>query len=631
MIGTAGHIDHGKSTLVQALTGTDPDRWAEEKARGMTIDLGFARMDLPDGRRVGIVDVPGHERFIRNMVAGATGIDIVILVVAADDGVMPQTREHLSIMQMLGVARGFVALTKVDIVDPEMAELAEEDVRETVEGTFLEGEPILHVSAMTGLGMDELRALLMSMASEAEPRQSEGVFRMPVQRVFSARGFGTILTGIPMTGVLSVGDVVEVLPSGQKGKVRGIQAYHESSDTARAGHSTALNISDIDHHQVQRGDVVAAPGFFKPQLMVGASLLVLGGLPLPVVNRMQVRVHTGTADAIGEMVLLDAEELQGGQEGLVQFRMEAPLVCAPGDRFVVRLASPAITLGGGVILEESRYRLKRFKTFIIDELVRQASSLGSTAALLEALLVRSPERWASLEEMAMGVKRPRGETEELLQSLATEGKVVDMGKAKWIHAETLSLCQVELQEGLEGWFEENPLRARMDIRDLRARLKLDPALIGVLLEREAAEGKVVLSTGGFVALAGREVALDPEVARLRDGVLMALKEGRFQPPSPDELAAAQSAPRASIDSILKLGVDEGAVTHIGADLYLSGDVVEEARQAVIANCQANGHLEIPELRDALGTTRKFLIPILEQFDTEGLTLRQAGRRVLKKK
>lgn len=631
MIGTAGHIDHGKSTLVQALTGTDPDRWAEEKARGMTIDLGFARMDLPDGRRVGIVDVPGHERFIRNMVAGATGIDIVILVVAADDGVMPQTREHLSIMQMLGVARGFVALTKVDIVDPEMAELAEEDVRETVVGTFLEGEPILHVSAMTGLGMDELRALLMSMASEAEPRQSEGVFRMPVQRVFSARGFGTILTGIPMTGVLSVGDVVEVLPSGQKGKVRGIQAYHESSDTARAGHSTALNISDIDHHQVQRGDVVAAPGFFKPQLMVGASLLVLGELPLPVVNRMQVRVHTGTADAIGEMVLLDAEELQGGQEGLVQFRMEAPLVCAPGDRFVVRLASPAMTLGGGVILEESRYRLKRFKTFIIDELVRQASSLGSTAALLEALLVRSPERWASLEEMAMGVKRPRGETEELLQSLATEGKVVDMGKAKWIHAETLSLCQVELQEGLEGWFEENPLRARMDIRDLRARLKLDPALIGVLLEREAEEGKVVLSTGGFVALAGREVALDPEVARLRDGVLMALKEGRFQPPSPDELAAAQSAPRASIDTILKLGVDEGAVTHIGAELYLSGDVVEEARQAVIANCQANGHLEIPELRDALGTTRKFLIPILEQFDTEGLTLRQAGRRVLKKR
>ncbi|QDV06847.1 Selenocysteine-specific elongation factor [Planctomycetes bacterium Poly30] len=631
VIGTAGHIDHGKSTLVQALTGTDPDRWAEEKARGMTIDLGFARMDLPDGRRVGIVDVPGHERFIRNMVAGATGIDLVILVVAADDGVMPQTREHLSIMQMLGVKRGFVALTKVDIVDPDMADLAEEDVRETVEGTFLEGAPIVHVSAIQGTGMEELKGLLMSMAAEAEPRQAEGVFRMPVQRVFSARGFGTILTGIPVSGVLSVGEMVEVLPSGQRGKVRGIQAYHESSDTARAGHSTALNISDIDHHEVHRGDVVATPGFFKPQSMVGAQLLALEGLPLPIVDRMQVRVHTGTTDAIGEMVLLDAEELAGGQEGLVQFRMETPLVCAPGDRFVLRLASPAMTLGGGVILEESRYRLKRFKTFIIDELQRQAASLGSTAALLEALLVRSPERWASLEDMALGIKRPRQETEELLRELQSEGKVADLGKSKWIHAETLDLCLTELNESLAGWFAEHPLRGRMDIRDLRARLKLDPALIGVLLDREAAEGRVVLSTGGFVALAGREVTLDPEVAKLRDGVLAALREARFQPPSPGELATALGVPRPSVDTVLKLGVDEGQVTHIGAELYLSGEVVEEARRAVIANCQVHGHLEIPDLRDALGTTRKFLIPILEQFDTEGLTLRQAGRRVLKKK
>ena len=630
VIGTAGHIDHGKSTLVQALTGTDPDRWAEEKARGMTIDLGFAGMDLPDGRRVGIVDVPGHERFIRNMVAGATGIDIVILVVAADDGVMPQTREHLAIMDMLGVKRGFVALTKVDAVDPEMAELAEEDVRETVEGTFLEDTPILHVSAIEGIGMDDLREHLMSMATLAEPRQSEGVFRMPVQRVFSARGFGTIVTGIPVTGSLKVGEVVEVLPSGQKGKVRGIQAYHEAADVARAGHSTALNITDIDHHLVNRGDVVATPGFFKPQTMVGARLKALHTLGISVANRMQVRVHTGTADAIGELVLLDAEELKAGEEGLVQFRMETPLVCAPGDPFVVRLASPALTLGGGVILEESRYRLKRFKTFIIDELERQASSLGSTSALLEAMLVRSPERWAALDELALGVKRPRAETEGLLSEMQTEAKVVDLGKSKWIHSETLGLCLVELSESLNGWFGENPLRARMDIRDLRARMKLDPALVGVLLEREAEEGRVVLSAGGFLALAGREVTLDPEVAQRREDVLTRLREARFQPPSPEELAVACSCSSDAIDTILKLGVDEGSVTHIGAELYLSGEVVEEARLAVIANCEKNGHLEIPELRDAIGTTRKFLIPILEQFDTEGLTLRQAGRRVLKK-
>jgi selenocysteine-specific elongation factor len=631
VIGTAGHIDHGKSTLVQALTGTDPDRWAEEKARGMTIDLGFARMDLPDGRRVGIVDVPGHERFIRNMVAGATGIDIVILVVAADDGVMPQTREHLAIMDMLGVHRGFVALTKVDAVDGEMAELAEEDVRETVEGTFLEGAPILHVSALEGTGMDSLREHLMSMATLAEPRQSMGVFRMPVQRVFSARGFGTIVTGIPVTGALKVGEVVELLPSGQKGKVRGIQAYHEATEVARAGHSTALNIADIDHHEVHRGDVVATPGFFKPQTMVGARLKALHTLSISVANRMQVRVHTGTADALGELVLLDADELKAGEEGLVQFRMETPLVCAPGDPFVVRLASPAITLGGGVILEESRYRLKRFKTFIIDELERQAASLGSTSALLEAMLVRSPERWSSVEDLALGVKRPRAETEGLLQEMQGEGKVVDLGKSKWIHAETLGLCLEELTESMGGWFAENPLRARMDIRDLRARMKLDPTLVGVLLEREEQDGRVVLSAGGFLAPAGRKIELDPEVSRLQGGVLQRLKEARFQPPSPDELAQSLGAAREAIDTILKLGVDEGSLTHIGAELYLSGEVVEEARQAVVANCEKNGHLEIPELRDAIGTTRKFLIPILEQFDTEGLTLRQAGRRVLKKR
>ncbi len=597
----------------------------------MTIDLGFARMDLPDGRRVGIVDVPGHERFIRNMVAGATGIDIVILVVAADDGVMPQTREHLAIMDMLGVHRGFVALTKVDAVDGEMAELAEEDVRETVEGTFLEGAPILHVSALEGTGMDSLREHLMSMATLAEPRQSMGVFRMPVQRVFSARGFGTIVTGIPVTGALKVGEVVELLPSGQKGKVRGIQAYHEATEVARAGHSTALNIADIDHHEVHRGDVVATPGFFKPQTMVGARLKALHTLSISVANRMQVRVHTGTADALGELVLLDADELKAGEEGLVQFRMETPLVCAPGDPFVVRLASPAITLGGGVILEESRYRLKRFKTFIIDELERQAASLGSTSALLEAMLVRSPERWSSVEDLALGVKRPRAETEGLLQEMQGEGKVVDLGKSKWIHAETLGLCLEELTESMGGWFAENPLRARMDIRDLRARMKLDPTLVGVLLEREEQDGRVVLSAGGFLAPAGRKIELDPEVSRLQGGVLQRLKEARFQPPSPDELAQSLGAAREAIDTILKLGVDEGSLTHIGAELYLSGEVVEEARQAVVANCEKNGHLEIPELRDAIGTTRKFLIPILEQFDTEGLTLRQAGRRVLKKR
>lgn len=632
VVGTAGHIDHGKSTLVRALTGIEPDRWAEEKERGMTIDLGFARFELEDGRRVGLIDVPGHERFIRNMVAGATGIDLVILVVAADDGVMPQTREHLSIMQLLGVSRGFIALTKVDVVDAEMVELAELDVREAVAGTFLEDAPLHRVSAVTGAGLDDLKATLVAMASEAEPRSADGVFRMPVQRVFSARGFGTVLTGVPVSGTARIGDVLEVLPRGGTGKVRGIQAYHEAAETARAGHSSALNLSDVDHKAVERGDVVATPGYFKPQDMVGAELRVLEDSPWPVRNRMPVRVHCGTSDAVGEVVLLDAPELEQGQSGLVQFRLETPLVCAPGDRYVVRLASPMVTLGGGVVLEESRYRLKRFKTFVIEELRRQAESLGSASSLLEAQLARAPERWAPLDELSSGIKRTREDTRELLAELAADGRAVDLGQGqRWIHAETLELSLEEVRDAVTSWFSANPLRARMDVRDVRSGVKLDPGLLKLLLEREFEAGRYRLDAGGFLAIEGREVALDEETRNLLDRVRTVHVEARFQPPSLAEAAAAVGATEDEVARVLLLLVDQGAVTRISGDLHLSAEALEEARESIVANCERNDHLEIPELRDALDTTRKFLIPVLEHFDAVGLTLRQAGRRVLKRR
>ncbi|MEZ6013670.1 MAG: selenocysteine-specific translation elongation factor [Planctomycetota bacterium] len=632
VIGTAGHIDHGKSTLVRVLTGIDPDRLAEEKERGMTIDLGFARFDLPDGRCVGIVDVPGHERFVRNMVAGATGIDLVLLVVAADDGVMPQTREHLSIMRVLGVMRGLVVLTKIDMVDEEMRMLAEDDVRTAVAGSFLEGAPIVHVSSTSGEGIEALKALIVELAAGMEPRTAEGIFRLPIQRVFSARGFGTVVTGIPVSGTARIGDVLEVLPAGKKGKVRSIQAYHEGSDTARAGHSSALALADIDLADVQRGDVVATPGFFQAQKMVGASVEALDSALRPISNRMRVRVHTGTSDALGEVILLDADELAPGQVGLVQFRMEEPLVCAPGDRFVLRLASPVETLGGGVILEESRYRLKRFKTFVLDELSRQAQSLGSPEALLESILARAPERWLSIDDLARAVKRERVEVQRMLEGLQAAGKAAPLGpQPRWIHAATLELAIAEQRDVIEGWFAANPLRARMDLRDVRAGLSMDPNLVGMLLEREAAAGRLVLEAGGKLGLAGREVTLDEGTRKLVDGLTQALVEARLAPPSPDELAEALRAPRAEIDRCLRLLVDTGEVVHVGGELFASAVAIEAGKAAVIANCEKNGGLEIPELRDALDTTRKFLIPMLEYFDAQGVTQRKAGRRVLKRK
>jgi len=632
VIGTAGHIDHGKSSLVRALTGIDPDRLEEEKARGLTIDLGFAPLELPDGRLVGIVDVPGHERFIKNMVAGATGIDLVLLVVAADDGVMPQTREHLSIMGLLGVARGLVVLNKIDLVDEEMVELAEEDVRETLAGTFLEDAPILRVSALSGEGLDALRAALFAEAARALPRSADGVFRMPIQRVFSAKGFGTVVTGIPVSGEVKLGDSLEILPGGQKGRVRGLQAYKQTTDRARAGHSTAINLSDVSHREVHRGCVAASPGFFRAMRMVGARLTLLASLDSPLENRTPIRLHCGTAEVVGEVVLLDSPELAPGETGLVQFRLEEHLVCAPGDPFILRLASPLVTLGGGRILEESRHRLKRFKGFVLDELARQEGSLDSPRDLLEVLLAREGKELGTVEELAREVKRPREETRTMLEELARAGRCVSADKGqKWLHVEALEAALEELRETLERWFAENDKREFAPVREIRTRLGHDPAFLGFLLEEETARGGLSVESGGRIRLAGRAIDLDEGERELARRIGEVLEGARFQPPTLEELAASLGAEPAVLGTLVAMLVDRGELVPLGGGLYLAGSVAEEARSAVVENCGRNGHLEIPELRDRLSTTRKYLIPLLERLDAEGLTLRQGGHRVLKRR
>lgn len=631
VIGTAGHIDHGKSTLVRALTGIDPDRLKEEKERGLTIDLGFAPLQLPDGRHVGIVDVPGHERFIKNMVAGASGIDLVVLVVAADDGVMPQTREHLSIMQLLGVNRGLVAMTKVDMVEPELVELAQEDVREVLAGTFLEGAPILPLSAVTGQGFDEFKARLFEMAGEARPRETDGVFRMPVQRVFSKQGFGTVLTGIPVSGKVSVGDTLEVQPGGQRGKVRGIQAYREACESARAGHSTAINLTDIERGSVERGAVVATPGFFQAIRMVGAKFRALSDIPRPIANRTPVRVHVGTAEAVGEVVPLDCEEIQPGTEALVQLRLEEPIVCAPGDPFILRLASPALTLGGGVIVEESRYRLKRFKGFVLDELSQQQSSLDSLASLLEVQLARRRLELVPTADLAYSIKRSPKETLELLRDLRARDVVwCTPAEDRWLHTERMQEARDALFEAASAWFEAHAHRKVMDVGDLRREMNWDATLFAAMLEAEKDAGRLSVESGGKIALAGREVELDPETRSLFDAISTALSAGAFQPPSPADLAATTRSSEKRVREVLALMCDLGRAGRVGGDLFVGGPELERARAAIVENCERNGSLAIPELRDALGTTRKFLIPLLEYFDAQGVTLRQGGHRVLKR-
>ena len=629
VLGTAGHIDHGKSTLVRALTGTDPDRLKEEKERGLTIDLGFANLELPDGRRVGIVDVPGHERFIRNMAAGASGIDLVMLVVAADDGVMPQTREHLAVMELLGVRRGFVALTKVDAVDPELVELAAEDVREFVAGTFLEGAPLLPVSALSGEGMDALKDVLFSMASETEERSNEGVFRMPVQRVFSARGFGTILTGIPIAGEVQVGQQLEVLPHGFKGKVRGLQAYGEKVDRARAGHSTAINLADVEHKSVGRGDVVASSGFFEKSSMLGARLTALPTLDRTITDRMPIRLHTGTADPPGELVLLDQEQLEPGETGLVQLRLEHPVVAAPGDRFVLRLLTPAITLGGGVLIEESRYRLKRFKGYVLESLGRQEQSLGSLGEQLSAGLVAAGPKPQSTEALAKLVKRDKKDVQARLEALAQEERAHFLGRggkgSGWLDADALDGALDGIAQALDAWFAAQPHRYLIERAELATETGHDSALLGNLLSLAEERGRVALASGGRVRPAEREPVLDEAQRALLEALHASLEAGKQAPPSVEELVDAHGK---QAPLLLETLADQGRAARC-AELYFSESAMQRAREAVTANCQKNGQLEIPELRDALDTTRKFLIPLLERLDAEGLTLRQGGHRILK--
>jgi selenocysteine-specific elongation factor len=629
ILGTAGHIDHGKSTLVKRLTGIDPDRLPEEKEREMTIDLGFAPFTLKNGQKVGIIDVPGHERFIKNMVAGATSIDIVLLIVAADESINIQTREHVSIMTLLGLKRGIIVLTKADKADADMRGLVAEEVKSLVRGTFLESAPVHAVSALTGEGMDAFVETINRLVGETPPHDVTGVFRMPIQRIFSAKGFGTVITGVPMSGKARTGDTLEVIPLGKTGRVRSLQAYKADVPEIRAGHSSAINLSDVAHEEVRRGMVAATPGYFKSSKYVEARFRYVPDKPRTLKNLSPIKLHAGTAECDGHIVLLDKKELTPGEEGYVQFRLDEPIVVAAGDPYIARLQTPMYTIGGGRILDASDQKLKRLKDEITLKLVEKEQTLSSETSSLEFALKTAGRKTLNLQEISVAAKMPAKACEEGLKAM--EARLVRFEPNRFMHQAAFEATMDHVAVLVENYHIRNPLRAGMETLVLKNESKLEVPLFERALKALVEKGTLA-QDGDKVRRASFAIKMSREDAECAAEIERAVRETRFNTPRIEELH--QKLPKYSkerIDKVLGLLVDQGTIARLKDDVLLHRDAVKEAIELITAAIRGKGPIEAAQFRDLVGTTRKYVIPLLEHLDDLGVTQRSGNQRVLRKK
>ena len=598
VVGTAGHIDHGKSTLITALTGIDPDRLAEEKRRGMTIDLGFAHMTLPSGREIGIVDVPGHARFMRNMLAGAHGLDAVLLVVAADEGVMPQTREHLDVIELLEVPRGIVVLTKTDLVDAEWLRLVREEVARVVEGW-----PVVPVSAATREGLPDLVAQLDTLLADAPSRGDAGRPRLPIDRVFLMSGFGTVVTGTLVDGTIRVGDDLVVMPGGRHVRVRGLHRHNERVDVVGPGSRVAANLSGVEKSDIARGDVLAAPGAARATRRVDAKVRVVSAAPQPLHHGAQVLVHNGTAEVAGRVIMLGGDEIAPGNEGWVQLYLERPIAAADGDRFVLRQPSPAITVAGGSFVDVAPRKHPRH-----DSAVRESLASRAEGNVLE-------------EELR---KYPRGVTVAALlkAAVATEAELHGLRARRvggWIFSdEAWTSITTRAAGELRAYHGAHPLRPGMAREELRSRLGVSAASFPAVVQGLADDG-TVLERDGSLAAPGHSVAIDDS------GLVALLDEHPFAPPS---LQEAMQKTGASLETVRALA-HRGDVVRVSDDVAFSSRGYALAVELVKELIAAHGSVTVAQLRDRMGASRRPVLALLEHLDSQRVTRRVGDARVLR--
>lgn len=626
IVGTAGHIDHGKTTLIKALTGRNTDRWEEEQRRGITIDLGFTYFDLKNGDRVGIIDVPGHEKFINNMVAGVVGMDLVLLVVAADEGIMPQTREHMDILGLLGIKKSILVINKCDLVDEEWLELVEEEIQEELEGTFLEGAPVVKVSAATGQGLDELTDTIQQlMSDEVVAKDTQTIPRLPIDRAFTLSGFGTIITGTLISGTITREDVLEMYPIGKECKIRNIQVHGQNQDKCYAGQRVAINLSNVKKKEIRRGCVLAPKNSMKNTDLLDVKLKVLEDSMRILTNHERLHLYTGTSEILCRAVLLDKEQIGPGEEGLVQLRLEEEIAVKRGDRFVVRFYSPMETIGGGIVLEPNPVRKKRFDAQAIEELKKKES--GSLGDVMELQIKEHGDTMITLAELAKVMAHSVDELKEYLGELEESGTifVFPMKKDTYLwHRDSEFAVRQKIEETLQKYHSEHPYRYGMKKAEIHNTFlkKIKPNIFDAYIERMTGEN-VYGRREEYLSLPGYEVPKDAMYLQTEK-----LIEDTFEKAGYDFVRFSEidfgKIPRQTAEDVVLMMIDEGKILRINEEMFTMKHLMDEAKEKIQNHLKEENLITIAQVRDMFSTSRKSAKPILEYMDSIKVTKKTGG-------
>ena len=632
MLGTAGHVDHGKTALVKLLTGCETDTLAEEKQRGLTIDLGFAPCRLADDRIVGVVDVPGHVDFIRNMVAGAHGVDVVIFVVAADDGIMPQTHEHLHILTLMGLRHGLVALTKIDLVEPGRRQEVIDELRRLLAGTFLAGAPICPISNITGEGYGDFFDALNSVVAACEDRPSSGIFRVWVEDVFTIRGPGTVITGIPTNGIVRAGDTLTLLPPGLEGHVRRMQVYGQDATEARAGECVALNLPEIDHQAVRRGMVLCASDALAPVTMAEAELRILESVKGKVEDYLEAHLHVGTASVLARVAMLEFTEMGAGQKQMVQLRLAEPLPLAPGERFVLRANLPGqgqnqaglTTIGGGRILGVSNTRLRRKKLWTLEALAARSEALDDPARWCELILRENAEPLTP-RDLQRRAFLHADEAAAILEKLRASGRVVNLPGGLLAHVSVIEAAGAKMLGALAAFHAANPQRAGMSREELFAAAGAG-AEIGDLAAGSLLSRKQLERSGTVFAQPGWSARLSDPDQQLGDRISAAFQKAGWAGPNAAELGASLGQSVERIEKLMRLLAERAVLVRLDPHLFIHRDALESAKQVALRLFGQKPSFSTMDFRDALGVSRKYAVPLVDYLDKIRFTVRSGNNR-----